>query len=208
MQDKGVNNLIIDLRENSGGSGFPAEAILDKIAQKPYQQSGGSTMRVSTQFTEFIEEMPWAIRVIVKKGQLKNYYKHPVGANFTEESKSSLPKKVKNSFSGQVYVLIGPHTHSAAMMMANAIEDFDLGILVGEPTVSIPRELSNALPLKTPNAQISFLVPATLFTRASGDASNYEPVNPDVKIETTPEDIRNNHDPVMQYVLERIAAGK
>jgi C-terminal processing protease CtpA/Prc len=131
-----------------------------------------------------------------------------VGANFTEESKPSLPEKVKNSFSGQVYVLIGPNTHSAAMMMANAIEDFDLGILVGEPTVSIPRELSNALPLKTPNAQISFLVPATLFTRASGDVNNFEAVNPDVKIETMPEDIRNNHDPVMQYVMERISAGK
>lgn len=208
LQDKGIKNIIIDLRENSGGSGFPAKAILDRIAQKPYQQSGGSTMRVSKQFTEFIEEMPWAIRVIVKKGQLKNYYKHPVGANFTEESKPSLPEKVKNSFSGQVYVLIGPNTHSAAMMMANAIEDFDLGILVGEPTVSIPRELSNALPLKTPNAQISFLVPATLFTRASGDVNNFEAVNPDVKIETMPEDIRNNHDPVMQYVLEKIAANK
>ena len=208
LNEKGVSNLIIDLRENGGGSGYPAEAILQKIAHKPYQQAGGSTMRVSKQFREFIDDLPWAIRMVVKKGTMRNYHKYLVGTNITEESKPSLPKKVKNSFSGQVYVLIGPNTHSAAMMMANAIEDFDLGILVGEPTKSIPRELSNALPLKTPNAQISFVVPATLFTRASGDANNYEPVNPDVIIETTPEDIQNNHDPVMKYVLERIALGK
>jgi hypothetical protein len=91
------------------------------------------------------------------------------------------------------------------MMMANAVEDFDLGILVGEPTKSIPRELSNALPLKTPNAKVAFVVPATLFTRASGDANNYEPVKPDVLIETTPDDVQLKRDPVMQYVLGKIS---
>jgi hypothetical protein len=86
------------------------------------------------------------------------------------------------------------------------VEDFDLGILVGEPTKSIPRELSNALPLKTPNAKIAFVVPATLFTRANGDANNFEPVKPDIIIETTKEDIQQKRDTVMQYILERITS--
>lgn len=204
LNEKGVSNLIIDLRENGGGSGYPAEAILQKIAHKPYQQEGGSTMRISAQFKAFIDNLPRPIRLIAKKGQMKNFYLHPIGTNVKEENKPSLPKKVKNRFNGQVYVLIGPNTHSAAMMMANAIEDFDLGILVGEPTKSIPRELSNALPLKTPNAKVAFVVPATLFTRANGDANNYEPVKPDVFIETTPEDVQLKRDSVMQYVLGKI----
>ena len=205
LNQKGGSNLIIDLRENGGGSGYPAEAILQKIAYKPYQQEGGSTMRISAQFKEFIDNLPRPIRLIAKKGQMKNFYLHPIGTNVKEENKPVLPKKVKNSFNGQVYVLIGPNTHSAAMMMANAVEDFDLGILVGEPTKSIPRELSNALPLKTPNAKVAFVVPATLFTRASGDANNYEPVKPDVLIETTSDDIQLKRDPVMQYVLGKIS---
>jgi len=205
LNQKGVSNLIIDLRENGGGSGYPVEAILQKIAHKPYQQEGGSTMRISAQFKEFIDNLPRPIRLIAKKGQMKNFYLHPIGTNVKEENKPVLPKKVKNSFNGQVYVLIGPNTHSAAMMMANAVEDFDLGILVGEPTKSIPRELSNALPLKTPNAKVAFVVPATLFTRASGDANNYEPVKPDVIIETTSEDVQLKRDPVMQYVLVKIS---
>lgn len=204
LNEKGVSNLIIDLRENGGGSGYPAEAILQKIAHKPYQQEGGSTMRISAQFKAFIDNLPRPIRLIAKKGQMKNFYLHPIGTNVKEENKPALPKKVKNRFNGQVYVLIGPNTHSAAMMMANAIEDFDLGILVGEPTKSIPRELSNALPLKTPNAKVAFVVPATLFTRANGDANNYEPVKPDVFIETTPEDVQLKRDSVMQYVLGKI----
>jgi C-terminal processing protease CtpA/Prc len=165
-------------------------------------------MRVSRQFGEFLDGLPWAIRMIAKKGSMKDYDKYPIGTNIKEESKPSLPKKVKNSFSGQVYVLIGPNTHSAAMMMANAVEDFDLGILVGEPTKSIPRELSNALPLKTPNAKIAFVVPATLFTRANGDANNFEPVKPHVIINTSTKDIeQKGGDPVMQYVLKRITSG-
>jgi hypothetical protein len=204
LNAKGVSNLIIDLRENGGGSSYPAEAILQKIAQKPYQQVGGSTMRVSKQFGEFLDGLPWAIRMIAKKGQMKNFYLHPIGTNVKVENKPALPKKVKNSFNGQVYVLIGPYTRSAAMMMANAVEDFDLGILVGEPTKSIPRELSNALPLKTPNAKVAFVVPATLFTRANGDANNFEPVKPDLIIETKPEDVRLKIDPVIQHVFKRI----
>jgi C-terminal processing protease CtpA/Prc len=208
LKEKGVSNLIIDLRENGGGSSYPAEAILQKIANKLYQQTGGSTMRVSKQFGEFLNGLPWAIRMIAKKGSMKDYDKYPIGTNIKEESKPSLPKKVKNSFSGQVYVLIGPNTHSAAMMMANAVEDFELGILVGEPTKSTPRELSNALPLKTPNAKIAFVVPATLFTRANGDANNFEPVKPHVIINTSTKDIeQKGGDPVMQYVLKRITSG-
>jgi hypothetical protein len=208
LKEKGVSNLIIDLRENGGGSSYPAEAILQKIAHKPYQQTGGSTMRVSRQFGEFLDGLPWAFRMIAKKGLMKDYHKYPIGTNIKEESKPILPKKVKNSFSGQVYVLIGPNTHSAAMMMANAVEDFDLGILVGEPTKSIPRELSNALPLKTPNAKIAFVVPASLFARANGDENNFEPVKPDVIINTTSKDIEQKEgDPVMQYVLKRITSG-
>jgi len=206
LKEKGVANLIIDLRENGGGSSYPADAILQKIAKKPYQQTGGSTMRVSRQFGEFLDGLPWAFRMIAKEGMMKDYHKYHIGTNIKEESKPSLPNKVKNKFSGQVYVLIGPNTHSAAMMMANAVEDFDLGILVGEPTKSIPRELSNALPLKTPNAKIAFVVPATLFTRANGDANNFEPVKPDIIIETTKEDIQQKRDTVMQYILERITS--
>ena len=73
LNEKGVSNLIIDLRENGGGSGYPAEAILRRIAQKPYQQSGGSTMRVSAQFKEFIDNLPRPIRLIAKKEQMKNF---------------------------------------------------------------------------------------------------------------------------------------
>jgi hypothetical protein len=62
--------------------------------------------------------------------------------------------------------------------------------------------------LKTPNAKIAFVVPATLFTRASGDVNNYEPVTPDVIIKTKPDDIQKKHDPVIQYILEKIEAGK
>jgi hypothetical protein len=90
-------------------------------------------------------------------------------------------------------------------MMANAVEDINLGILVSEPTKSIPRELSNALPLKTRHTKIAFVVPSTLFTRASGDANNFEPVKPDVIINASEEDIEQKGvDPLMQYVLKKI----
>lgn len=206
LKEKGVSNLIIDLRENGGGSSYPADAILRKIARKPYQTVGGSTMRVSRQFAEFLESLPWVIQKMAKKGLMKDYDNYPVGTNIKEESKPSLPKQVRNSYTGQVYVLIGTNTHSAAMIMANAVEDFNLGILVGQPTSSIPRELSNALPLKTPHAKIAFIVPSSLYTRAIGDANNFEPVNPHVLITAPEESTQRKQDLEMEYILNRIAS--
>jgi C-terminal processing protease CtpA/Prc len=143
---------------------------------------------------------------MAKKGLMKDYDNYPVGTNIKEESKPSLPKQVRNSYTGQVYVLIGTNTHSAAMIMANAVEDFNLGILVGQPTSSIPRELSNALPLKTPHAKIAFIVPSSLYTRAIGDANNFEPVNPHVLITAPEESTQRKQDLEMEYILNRIAS--
>ena len=207
INQKKLSNLIIDLRENSGGRGEYGDALLNYFADKPYSQSSGEVRRVSQQFKNYISQMPWLLRKIaLASADLKDYPKLPNGMNRVNFDEPAPLKKQKNRFVGKTWVLIGPWTYSAAMMTANAVEDHDLGILVGEPTGGVPNELSDVLCVKTPNSEISLLIPSTLFTRANGDASDPNPVMPDIEVKTTYEDEEKSIDPVMNFVLKKIGS--
>lgn len=205
LKQSQTENLIIDLRENSGGRGQFAEFILPYIANVPYRQSAGETRRVSQQFKDFLQMMPEAmLNAALVQGGLTNYFELPNGTNIKNFDDPWLEEAPNNKFEGKVWCLIGPHTYSAAMMMANAMEDFDLATIVGEPTGGIPNELSDVLPIKMPNSQIAFSAPSVMFTRASGDASNPNPVLPDVEIISSKKDLKEGIDAPLNYILQQI----
>lgn len=207
INKKKLSNLIIDLRENGGGRGEYGGALLNYFADKPYSQASGEVRRVSQQFKNRLSQMPWLLRKIgLASADLKDYPKLPNGMNRVNFDEPAPLKKQKNRFVGKTWVLIGPRTYSAAMMTANAVEDYDLGILVGESTGGVPNELSDVLHVKTPNSEISLLIPTTLFTRANGDASDPNPVMPDIEVKTTYEDVEKSIDPVMNFVLKKIGS--
>ena len=206
LKNNKVDQLIIDLRDNSGGRGQLAEEVLSYIANKPYQQSSGEIRRVSHLFKDYLNEIPWVLRKItLKQAGLKGYFDMENGSNLENfsESPESL-RNIENRFEGRVWCLIGSGTYSAAMMMANAIEDYELGTLVGEPTGGIPNELSDVLPVKTPNSKIAFMTPSALFIRANGDASNTNPVMPDILVESNKENSINERDLVLDRLLKLI----
>lgn len=175
-----VENLIIDLSKNGGGRGYFVDYILNYITNKPYRQAAGKIWKVSEQDKEFLKKLhhnsdmpPFIV----------DYMNQPIGSRFelfddTPEYLSEL----ENRFKGNIYCLISNSTYSAAMMMANAIEDFNLGLLIGTETGGVPNELSDILPIKTPNSNISFAVPTTMFVRANGNRKNKYPVLPNIEI--------------------------
>lgn len=132
----------------------------------------------------FRKMMPWYARALaIKMTGLRAYYKHENDVFYkNQETPLSEAKPNEDRFEGKVYVLIGNKTFSSAMMMANAIEDFDLATLVGEPTGDAPNHLGEIVVAKLPNSRISFQLPSALFVRASGDHKNIDPVIPDIFI--------------------------
>jgi C-terminal processing protease CtpA/Prc len=88
-------------------------------------------------------------------------------------------------------VLIGPNTFSSANMTANAIQDYHLATLVGEPTGEPVNDYGELIFLRLPNTGLSFATSTKQFVRANGDSKDPHPVLPKYTIAddpTTPQD--------------------
>ncbi|GAB5415968.1 MAG: S41 family peptidase [Crocinitomicaceae bacterium] len=97
-----TQNLIIDLRDNSGGLFSMASELV------PYLTNGASGNRVARVSTSW-------------KGKKKKY---------------TFRKRVKNSYDGNVYVLINGGTFSSASTLARYLKEETDAILIGEETGS------------------------------------------------------------------------
>ena len=59
-------------------------------------------------------------------------------------------------YSGNICVLTGSNTFSSANMLANAIKDYKLAILIGEATGEAPNDYGELYWIKLPNTGLTF----------------------------------------------------
>jgi hypothetical protein len=52
IKEKGIKNLIIDLRTNDGGNSLLGDILLDYLTDKPFRQFGGGSIKFSKQAIE------------------------------------------------------------------------------------------------------------------------------------------------------------
>lgn len=101
-----------------------------------------------------------------------------------EKPKRPAPNPLR--YTGKVFVLIGPNTFSSANMTANAIQDYHLATLVGEPTGEPANDYGELVFIKLPNTGLSFATSTKQFIRANGDAKDPNPVLPKYVIADDP----------------------
>lgn len=106
---------------------------------------------------------------------------------------------------GHLFVIIGRQTFSAAQNLASDLEYRTNTIFVGEPTASKPNFIGETNILKLPYSGLS----VSLSDRwhqggASNSRDNRTWIAPDVLVELSSEDYKNNVDPVMEKILEFI----
>lgn len=89
-------------------------------------------------------------------------------------------------YRGKVFVIIGAHTFSSANMLANAIQDYKLATLVGEPSGEQANDYGELITIKLPNTGFMFSTSTKQFIRANGDIKDGLPVLPHYKIVDDP----------------------
>ena len=99
-------------------------------------------------------------------------------------------------YSGKVCVLIGPNTFSSANMLSNAIKDFKLATLIGEPTGEPANDYGELYWNKLPNTQLSFSTCSKQFIRANGDSHDPNPILPDLVVK---QNSNSNKDDVLDF---------
>jgi hypothetical protein len=97
------------------------------------------------------------------------------------QSRRQKNQQAESVFSGNVYVLTGTDSFSAAMDFATLLSDNGLCKLIGEIPGNMPSSYGDTLRFQTPNAKLAFTVSYKYFIRPDTSKSNF-PLIPDVQV--------------------------
>lgn len=145
IKASGHKDLVIDIRNNGGGSTNAGEFIFARITDKPYRQISRMDLRISP---ESLRDDP-----ALKK------YRDRMGKNIRIDFPLEKPsEKPANFFDGRVTLLIGPETFSSAADFAVTFHDFKMGELIGEETGGIPSCFGEIAYMRLKNSGIDYTV--------------------------------------------------
>lgn len=175
IQEDGVEHLIIDVRTNPGGSDI------------------GPTM-------DYLTDQPYRICSRLYRAPFKGY-----GSGEPRELECELlqPFDAAERFTGKLYLLIGPDSFSAPIILANILQDYGLATLIGEETPDTASFCASAVDSYLPRTKLPYRISVECYVRPSGVLDD-NPVIPDIIVETTIEDQIAGRDPVLEYTLKMI----
>ncbi|MCH9680624.1 MAG: hypothetical protein K0V04_04250 [Deltaproteobacteria bacterium] len=171
-----TRGLVVDLRHNDGGNTTLAETLVATLGGGRHRMLAAKYWKVSQPMQQYIARQGYPAR---------EYLDAEVGTAIVTSVEPTAPLRMSTPFAGTTVFLIGPGTLSAAMMLADAVAEYDLGILVGEPTASPPTYFGEIYAYTMPNSGLMATISSAAFLRASGDPDNGEPVMPDLLVPST-----------------------
>ncbi|MBL7742413.1 MAG: hypothetical protein JNN00_02960 [Chitinophagaceae bacterium] len=199
IQLRNAAGVIIDLRKNGGGDSGLGDTLISYISGKPYRNTAGMKMRIS-QHSKALTEL---------RGTDDPFKKWKNGKIYEYKVKTlTKPTDNRLRFKGRVAVLIGTGTFSSANMLANAIKDYQLAILIGESTAEPGNDFGEIFSFMLPNTYIVATGAIKMFTRANGEENDFEGIKPDIEIKNSPADILLKKDSVIDKAAEWILNAK
>jgi len=197
---RNAQDLIIDIRGNNGGSDAFSNYMMAYFAKRPFKLTSKISMRIS----QFAKEL-WKNLDIPEMANLKNQIMTlENGTPFEPDIGETFPRKDSLHFKGNVFVLVDRFSFSMAAAAASIIQDYSLGVIIGEETSTTPSSCGSMLEFPLPNTKITTFFPSSCGVRPNGDASS-RGVIPDIIVK---QDIFTEKDEVLDYTLESISLGK
>ena len=201
--DAGVNKLIIDLRLNPGGDSSFSDLMIAWFADKPFSFASEFIVRSSWQAQASnqarLDANPESVEGVSGR-YAKLFEKTPFGENFKFDIPEGLPRKGKK-FTGEIFVLIDRNSYSNAVNVASIIQDYNMGIIIGEKTSDMATTYGAMETFTLPETGLSVGFPKAHIIRPNGDRK-VDGVTPDILI--TKPVIPAPHDVVLEKALEII----
>lgn len=215
IQKEGIENLIIDIRNNAGGADAVAGLLVDYIAHTPWVLVSKAEVRINDQL---LSDLPWFVRLLPIKpmiriaGMLDHYTNIATIEDSTTEQGVAIytiytkPHKQKRNplrFKGNTYLLINGGSYSMSVMFAAIIQDHGFGTLIGEETGQPANPYGGVYYIRLPNTQLAISTSAARAFRPSGEVTG-RGVIPDYVVKQTPEDREKEIDTVLEFTKELI----
>jgi C-terminal processing protease CtpA/Prc len=206
LNKKSTPALVIDLRDNNGGTSQFAKALFAHLTDGPFKWLNG--MKVKKYEYDFFRhtDLPPERRRMPRRFAQPN---DDGWLDMTRHPNLGTQQPASPGYSGQVYVLINGLTSSAAAQFVSIAHSRQRATLIGEEG-DIDRFGTNAgwIPiLILPNTRICVQVPVMRsWLAVSGDPTDRR-ILPDRQVRETVDDMLAIRDPAMKVALA-IAAGK
>lgn len=223
MVSDSVTNLIIDLRNNSGGNEEVMETLYSYLAQEPYRQEIYQKVNKRGDFDFFRYSTNHGAEYCKKcaidkhcDGEIlfPEYKPSPDGNGFIldRSDRWCQPDSVVN-YKGKVYILTNERSFSASTVFAGWVKKQNRGVVVGRETGSTYHQLKAVKfeNLMLPNSKyiIHFPLVKTVMDTVVNERFPYgRGVLPDYEVKLTLDELSSPNDSILEYTLQLIRDGK
>ena len=193
FRNKNIKTVAIDLRKNSGGNAVIAHLLISYFNTKPYSISGGRYWRVSQRYKDYL----------IKRGDTANLYLKQTNGTLIDQRKCGPqdPMFVDNDqlFKGKVYLITGPVTFSSAVQLADAVKQYNMATIIGEPTGENTNDFGEVYKFDLPNSKIQMQLTTTFDLGVECEPQKNHPVIPDHIVKPQ----SGATDSAIQYILRQ-----
>ena len=195
IREKNINNLIIDLRNNSGGNEPFSDYLVSYIADRPFKWNSSFTLKTSAILKADVRQ---------KRDTSQAYWKevlaHQNGEIYDFEFEPYQPQPPGLRFQGAVYVLVNRQSHSQSAVTAAQIQDYSFGTIVGEETGDYPTLYASQFEYLLPHTGIPVKVSKGRIVRVNG-STKPEGVIPDLFIKDY---LLDEEDEILEGLLQHL----
>lgn len=173
--------LVIDVRDNGGGSTFHGDTLFTYLTKSPFTQYGEVELKLSHQIDADVDSTYFV-----------KYAAH-------EPRPHDNPKH----YEGQTFMLANKNSFSSATLLAATFKCYEIGTLVGQETGGVEVFFDEPVLMTLPNTGLRFLASYQFRTCPCGKSTD-RGVIPDFEVEWNLEDKLKGIDSEMELIRELI----
>lgn len=213
IQKANIQNLIIDIRNNGGGTEGYEDYLFSYLTDKPYSKyKYVQANSLSYSFLEYTQHNTSEKKQEFEKNMKDEFYLNKDGRYLRKSGFMEVEQPKRNPFKGKIYVLISGKTYSGGSEFAGLLKSKTDAVFIGEETAGgfYGQTSGFGLTLTLPNTKTRIRIPLLKFVTSfeSKDIPFGRGIIPDYNVQPTYEEYNNGIDSEMYFTFKLISNEK